>query len=438
MALLGAALFAITWTLRAEPLVPTQHAFLSESLTQNAKILVWRLQTRGMADVKDYIRRMSQKNQVRALLFDETGHIIAGDTSVEGARQLALAASKRDEVEFHISGADLMAARRAVASDGKVYVLFASMPRTMLSVLRVPLSTRVLRISAVIFIGSLVCFALARYLTDPVVKLRAATRRFAEGDLSVRVYPQLGRRRDELADLARDFDAMAAQIAILLNAQRRLLGDVSHELRTPLTRLYLALELARRHAGDGAAPALDRIEREAAQLNELIGQLLMLSRLESGEARPAPLLFDLSAVLLEVVHDAQFEAESTQRKILLEANETCRIHGTPSILRSALENVIRNALRYTLKNSSLEIALHCDEKHAVLTVRDYGPGVPDADLTQIFQPFYRVDDARDREDGGAGLGLAIVERAITSHGGQVRAENALGGGLLVEIQLPVA
>lgn len=437
MALLGVALLAVTWTMRAEPLVPAQHAFLGDALAQNAKIAVWRLKARGKGDVTAYLNRMEQKNQVRALLLDGDGNMLAGSSRIPGARKLARAAAQRDEVEFQISGTALMAARRTVGNDGKIYVLLASMPRSVLAALRVQPGTRLLRISATMLVASLVCFALARYLADPVVKLRDATRRFAAGDLSVRVQPQLGRRRDELADLARDFDAMATQIASLLTAQRRLLGDVSHELRTPLTRLNLALELARRHAGDGAAPALDRIEREAAQLNELIGQLLMLARLESGQAQPAHIVFDLSAMLREVVGDSQFEAEATQRRIQLQSAATCCIHGTPAMLRSALENVIRNALRYTPENSSIEIALHCDETHAVIMVRDHGPGVPAESLTQIFSPFYRVDEARDRQDGGTGLGLAIVERALTSHGGHVKAENAPDGGLLIEMQLPV-
>jgi two-component system sensor histidine kinase CpxA len=355
-----------------------------------------------------------------------------------GAKELARAAAQRDGVEFQISGVDLMAAARATGRDGKVYVLLASMPRSLLSALRVQPGTRLLRICAAILIASLVCFGLARYLTDPVVKLRDATRRFAAGDLSVRVRPQLGRRRDELADLAHDFDAMASQIASLLTAQRRLLGDVSHELRSPLTRLNLALELARRHAGDGAASALDRIEREAAQLNELIGQLLALSRLESSEVKPAHIPFDLAQMLREVVADARFEADATGRTITLQGAETCELHGTPGVLRSALENVIRNALRHTPEKTPVEITLRCVGHVASVSVRDHGSGVPDEALADIFRPFYRVDDARDRQDGGgAGLGLAIAERAVTSHGGQARARNQPDGGLIVEIELPM-
>lgn len=441
MALMGMALLAVTWTTRAEPVVPAQRAFLGDAMKQNAKIAVWRWQKRGKADVNAYLTRMENKARCRAFLLDAEGNFITGPTSIAsdaGIKALARQASKRDEVEFQISGVDLRAAHRARGSDGKTYVLLASMPRSILSALRIEPRTRLLRMGSMMLITGLICFILARYLADPVRKLRDATQRFAAGDLSVRVRPQLGHRRDELADLASDFDAMAAQISTLLTAQRRLLGDVSHELRTPLTRLNLALELARRHAGEGAAPALNRIEHESQQLNALIEQLLVISRLESGDNKPLHVSIDLSQMLREIAADARLEADSAGRQITLQT-EPCTVEGTPALLRSAIENVIRNALHHTPENSDIEICLACEQKAALLTVRDYGPGVPETVLSEIFCPFYRVDDARDRPKGnssGAGLGLAIVERAITSHGGQVRAFNATNGGLVVEIQIP--
>jgi two-component system sensor histidine kinase CpxA len=442
MALMGIALLAVTWTTRAEPVVPAQRAFLGDAMKQNARIAVWRWQKRGKADVNAYLARMENKARCRAFLLDAGGNFITGPTRISsdaGIKALAHQATKRDEVEFQISGVDLRAAHRARGSDGKTYVLLASMPRSILSALRVEPRTRLLRIGSMMLVTGLICFILARYLADPVVKLRHATQRFAAGDLSVRVRPQLGHRRDELADLAGDFDAMATQISSLLTAQRRLLGDVSHELRTPLTRLNLALELARRHAGQDATPALNRIEHEAQQLNALIEQLLALSRLESGDKKPSHVSIDLSQMLSDIVGDSHLEADATCRQITVQA-EDCFVEGIPAILRSAIENVIRNALHHTPENSSIEIRLTCEEKMALLTVRDHGPGVPEMALSEIFRPFYRVDDARDRPkgsaSGGAGLGLAIVERAVTSHSGQVHASNAADGGLVVEIHIP--
>jgi signal transduction histidine kinase len=266
----------------------------------------------------------------------------------------------------------------------------------------------------------------------------------AGGDLSARVGPLLGGRRDELADMGRDFDAMAARIEALVSAQTRLLRDISHELRSPLARLSVALDLARKRAGPEAANHLARIERESARLNEMIGQLLTLSRWEAGAGGSRRQAIDLAALVREVAEDADFEARGQNRAVELVACEGCATAGTPALLRSAVENVVRNAVRHTPESTAVRISLRCardgeggDTGRAVLTVRDEGAGVPAEALAEIFRPFYRVDDARDRESGGTGLGLAITERAVHLHGGTVTAENVAGGGFVVEIRLPL-
>jgi two-component system sensor histidine kinase CpxA len=290
---------------------------------------------------------------------------------------------------------------------------------------------------AMILIGGLFCYWLARYLTSPVAKLRAATRELARGNLSARVVPTLGKRRDELASLAADFDEMAEKIQSLVDSQRRLLGDISHELRSPLARLNVALELARQRSGTEATSALERIQLEAENLNEMIGQLLALTRLESGAEDIRKTEFDLKTLVSEIVKDADFEARARNRKVKLEASDRCSIVGNEQLLRRAVENVVRNAVQYTAEGTEVEVNLACVEQDAaVITVRDHGAGVPENALAEIFRPFYRVDEARDREAGGVGLGLAIAERAVRLHSGNVAATNAPDGGLLVEITLP--
>ncbi len=435
MALMGLALLAVTWTMRAEPVIPPQRSLISDALESNAKVAVWLLESKGQSELVAYLHRMERKARVRAMVFNATGHLVAGK-AVGGAADLARQTARSTDVEFALSGVHILGAHRAAGRGGRIYVLVAAMPRGLLSALQVQPRTRIIRLFAVLCVAGIVCFGLAFYLADPVKKLRAATRRVAAGDLSVRVAPQLGRRRDELADLGRDFDAMAERLAALMGAQRRLLGDVSHELRTPLTRLNLALELARRHAGSDAAPALDRIEREAGQLNELIGQLLTLSRLETGDSASRTEPVNLCEIVREAAADAGLEAKNHCCSIRIVHLDECTIRGDGALLRSALENLLRNALHYAPENSAVEIELRCAEHHAQLSVRDFGPGVPEAHLQNIFRPFFRVDEARDRASGGAGLGLSIVERAITSHGGTVEARNAPGGGLIVTITLP--
>jgi signal transduction histidine kinase len=289
----------------------------------------------------------------------------------------------------------------------------------------------------VALVGALFCYWLARYLTSPVTKLRAATRELARGNLSARVGPAMGNRKDELTSLGADFDLMAEKIELLIKSQRRLLGDISHELRSPLARLNVALELAVQRAGPDAASALERIQREAENLNEMIGQLLALTRLESGTEGLRKTKVDLRQLVAEVVDDADFEARGCSRSVRFETTDQCAVMGIEQLLRRAIENVVRNAVQYTPKDTEVQVSLQKDSSDAVVTVRDRGAGVPESALSKIFLPFYRVDEARDREAGGVGLGLAIAERAVRLHGGKVSAANATDGGLVVTISLPM-
>jgi two-component system sensor histidine kinase CpxA len=229
---------------------------------------------------------------------------------------------------------------------------------------------------------------------------------------------------------------MAARIEALLSAQQRLLRDISHELRSPLARLGVAVGLLRKRTGPEAEGYLARIERESERLNEMIGQLLALSRWEAGAEGVTRVALDLAALVREVAEDADFEARGQGRSVELDECEECRTAGTPALLRSAFENVVRNAVRHTPEGSSASVSLKCQrgkgEGEAVLTVLDKGPGVPEEALKEIFRPFYRVDDSRTRETGGTGLGLANTERAVRLHGG-----NVPGGGFAVEIRLPL-
>jgi two-component system sensor histidine kinase CpxA len=233
---------------------------------------------------------------------------------------------------------------------------------------------------------------------------------------------------------------MAGRVESLVEAQSRLLGDISHELRSPLTRQGVALALARRQAGPEATAALDRIERESQRLNELIGQLLTLSRIESGAERSEKVEIDLAAVIKEVTDDADFEAHGRDRSVQIIKNEPLKINGVPDLVRSAIENVVRNAVRYTDEGTQVDISLTSesvdDHRVAVIKVRDHGKGVPEESIKEIFRPFYRVEDDRDRKTGGAGLGLSIAARAVRLHQGTIKASNATNGGLIVEIRLP--
>lgn len=295
---------------------------------------------------------------------------------------------------------------------------------------------RTLSVFLTLLVTGLISYLLARHLTSPVRQLQVAAQGMAAGDLTTRVAGKVAARRDELGELAHDFNAMANEIERLVTAQKRMLRDVSHELRSPLARLQIALGLARKTAGDHCKKDHDRIEREIERLDELIGQVISLVRLESPGQELNKTTVALDKLLADVVSDAQFEAVSLNKNVLLEAHRAADIQADPELLHRALENVVRNALVYTAEGSVVNVRLQVEGGQQVITVRDQGPGVDESSLGSLFDAFYREADARDRQSGGYGLGLAIAQRAIELHGGQISARNLPEGGLEMEIRLP--
>lgn len=278
----------------------------------------------------------------------------------------------------------------------------------------------------------LLCWALAYHLSSPIRKLQVVVERFGRGDLSTRA---VSRRRDELGALARTFNQMADRIQTLVHAERRLLMDISHELRSPLARLAVAVELGR-NGGDYEA-SLDRIQKEADRLNAMVGELLEITRAEGDPAQRRHEAVPLAELLAEIVEDHRLEADSHGAALRLTVGERCIVDGDAELLRRAVENVVRNAIRYSPPGEAVEIRLSTFEGRAQITVEDRGPGVPQAALPLLFEPFYRVDSDRNRTSGGVGLGLAIARRSVELHGGQIRAENT-SPGLRVSIDLPSA
>ena len=333
---------------------------------------------------------------------------------------------------------------KIVVSVVVVLVLFALAADTATRLLGIPSDAPhniglVVRMGAGLLVVLSLCLWLARHITRPMTRIGAASQQLASGDLATRVGDVVGLRRDELGQLGRDFDAMAARIEALVTAQHRLLRDVSHELRSPLARLSIAVGLARRDAPPATQVQLDRIEHETERLNGLIGQLLALARLDAGIDASRQTVFDLSAVIDEIAADCDFEARATGRGVRIVALESCLVDGVPDLMRSAIENVVRNGIRYTPQGADVDIALRIRRKRAgdqaELCVRDYGGGVPDELLPRIFEPFFRVPGP----DGGAGagLGLAITSRAVQLHGGSTAATNATGGGLAITLSIPI-
>ncbi|RYX80469.1 HAMP domain-containing protein [bacterium] len=299
-----------------------------------------------------------------------------------------------------------------------------------------PDSQMLARFGVIALIMFALCFLLARYISAPARTLRVATHQLAAGDLSTRVGPLMGKRRDELADLGRDFDAMAERIEELVQAQGRLLSDISHELRTPLARLNVAVELAADTADEFTCNYLERIKEESAELDTMIGQLLALQRLESNETEVLKMSINLADLVSHVVEDVDFEAKSRGARVEIKRLDPCDLNGNAELLKSALQNITRNAILHS-GSSKVEVSLEKSDFFVLIIVRDYGTGVPEEALPKLFDPFYRVASDRARQSGGTGLGLSITKRAVEAHDGTVRVCNAEGGGLEFEIHLPL-
>ena len=470
----------VTLAMRPQRDSATWEALRAKALTE----AVQAYEQGGEPVVREYLEDLEQSHHVRAFLFDEQGNELSQRPAPPWAERIARGRAMRRPPGFWAKWMPERFMRQSTTgASGRPFTLVIELPpgpRLFFGPHGVP----GLGLLIAIVSSGVVSYVLARYLTAPVVRLRTATQQLAAGDLTARAEAPPKRRRDEIAELVRDFNGMAPLVGhrvelivreetstelqlsdpsfvqcfvicnkvgewltgnllgpIVVNAQNRLLNDVSHELRSPLARLNVALGLARQRTGPEAQGALERIEREAERLNELIGRLLEIARLESGEEVQKSAV-NLAEMLHEICKDADFEAQSRNCRVKCVIADACIVMGHARLLHSAIENVVRNATRYTREGTEVEIRLEKaqDAKgaEAVVRVADSGPGVPEETLHKLFRPFYRLDDARNRQTGGVGLGLAITERTVRLHGGRVKAANRPEGGLIVEIRLPLA
>ncbi len=392
----------------------------------------------GIDRLEEYLRYLRDTQHIHSMLFDDRGPVVTHPVrpwlveTFQGKRRTADTFLGRLSPHFQTLRTE------GTGPDGHHYTLVTELPPGQ-NALFGPGGVPGLGILIAVLSSGLVCYVLAGYLTSPVLRLRKAAQKLAAGDLSARV-GNVGRSKDEVSQLVHDFDAMAEQIEKLVNTQSRLLKDISHELRSPLARMTVALELARQRTGGEAEGVLDRISLEASRMNELIGSLTTIARLESG-AGAIRKRVQLEEIVEEVARDADFEAQARNCRVEAEILDELPIEGDPALLRSAIENVVRNATRYTREGTTVKVRAEKVQRQnssqALINVTDYGPGVPEEALERIFEPFYRIDDARGRSTGGVGLGLAITDQAVRLHGGSVTASNLPEGGLSVEIRLPL-
>jgi two-component system sensor histidine kinase CpxA len=335
------------------------------------------------------------------------------------------------------------AAPQILGADGGVFtVLLVPRRPSIFGALSLPeISLAIICIALVV--TALTSWWLAQHLSAPIRRIQEGARALAAENLGAsanagrRVSAGLEGRRDELAVLARDFDAMVDQLRANRGATTQLLRDISHELRSPLARMRVALGLARQPPAD-LARQLDRMEREIERLDSLISQVLKLARLHGTDAPFARESFDLDELIEEVVRDANFEGAVKHCSVRLQGAANTAVNGNRDLVRSAIDNVLRNAVRYSPQGMPVDVSVAHPQSGLAILIRDGGPGVPDKDLERIFEPFYRVAESRDRDTGGEGIGLAITAQVMKAHGGSAKAVNCQGGGFEVRLNLPQA
>ena len=433
------ALFLVLAILVVIALRPTREPGIESMGSRVITEAVSAFQNGGEQAAREYLEELQRAQNVHGFVFDSSGREISGRMIFPWIDDMRRTGHIRRHtwIDRFLPERFYRQSQSVQGQDYTLVLEFPPGPRVF-----GPHGIPSLGISIAVISSGLVCYLLAWSLTSPVARLRHATQRLAAGDLTARTGAPVKGRRDELAQLMRDFDRMAERIEALMEAQSRLLKDVSHELRSPLARLSVALGLARQRATPEAESALDRIELEADRLNQLIQRLLTISRLETGTDGIRKARLSLRELVEHIAHDADYEGQGRSCRVFAEPTDEYPVEANPDLLRSAIENVVRNAVRYTAQGTTVEIRLERrigdQGEDIIVRVLDSGPGVPDEALEQIFQPFYRIDDARNRQTGGAGLGLSIADRAVRLHGGRVRASNRPEGGLEVEIRIPAA
>ena len=386
----------------------------------------------GKSRLAEYLQKIEDVSFLQSTLLDSQNRDILGRGVPPGAEHVLAEARATGETQFRIrilwTGASVVD-----GPDGR-YILVAKVLIPYGGLLQGALATAVLGWLLPALAGALLCLLLGRHITAPIRTLQSVAGRIADGDLLVRASPAIGSRRDELGDLARDFDRMADRIQSLLRKQQELLGDISHELRSPLTRLNVSLELVCR----GKTDAVERMRTDLHRLDTLIGQILTLTRLQTGGDRETKTPVNLRLIVESVAEDARFEVEEDGKSVVVSRADDCWLKGDPALLRSCIENVVRNAVYYTKPQTEVTVSLDFvgDSALARIFVADHGDGVPNAALGRIFEPFYRVTEAREHQTGGIGLGLSIAQRIAVVHGGSILARNRAGGGLEMEILLP--
>ena len=400
------------------------------------------LEAGGREGLADWVKSNPTPRAIALFVLDERGSDIL-DRAVPFGLTRTFRRHREHPRRHDFDGRDPRNLRRSrphpqlVAADGSVYTLFVVPSRGSHSVGTVADPRWLLFVIALVVSGTVSWF-LATTISGPVRKLRDATVALAGGDLAVRVADSVGKRRDELGMLGRDFDSMAENLQGAATRQTELSRNISHELRSPLARMRVAIELAKQKSGDLAE--FERLDNEAERIDDLIGQILSYTKLDaSPETGPEPI--DLAGLTREVVENVNYECKAegiNGVSVVAQIDASPVVHGHADALTSAIENVVRNAVHHSPPDSEVKICLAREGDKVLIDVKDSGPGVDEAELSRLFEPFFRTRESAESKDArGTGLGLAIAERAVSVNGGTISARNHVDGGLLVRVYLPL-
>jgi two-component system sensor histidine kinase CpxA len=418
--------------------VPSKwHASLADTTRFFGTAAVRAFERGGAPAAVGYIHALSEDAHIHGCVFDASGKELAGESCAE-LSGLAARVVHGDPSPQDMRRGLTRIAVFVTGPDGRTFIYASELLSGPGAAFGMSPEVVLLRSGVAFIVSGLVCYFLTRYLTAPILRLRAIAQLISAGQLGMRAEATLESRRDEFGDLVRDFNLMASKTESLISSQRQLMYDVSHELRSPLARMNVALDLLHRRIGDDSA--LRYMETDLRRLNEMITRLLTVAKLDAANALQSHVRVNLTELVSSIALDAEFEAQEKGNRVVMLPVADLVVLGDPNLLRSAVENVLRNAMRYTSPGSAVEVALQATQeinsKGVIIAVRDHGKGVPESDLTNIFKPFYRVTDAQGSESTGAGLGLAITERIVKLHEGKIRAINESDGGLRVEMVFP--
>lgn len=410
-------------------------SFLGDEVVASGSSALALYNTGGPAALSQYFDELKEVNGIEAWLIGPDDKDVLGHGIPDSVRRIAQRATKLRLPVAEVRGFQFTAAVKLERGGQPVIAAFSRrisrQPQANLATPEIPFRYLAGLLAAILF-----SYILSKLIAAPIEDLRQCMRQYSGGTTALTLPPKLSARKDELGDLAREFDQMRQRIEGLLQRQQQLIADISHELRSPLTRLAVATEIAL-DSVDREPELLERITREVSHLEALIQQLLRLAELENQSGYRNNHAVSLTDVLAVVTENAEFEAEAGRKRVLYERPPSeLFVLGDEFLIASALENILRNAIRYTPLHSTVTVSVSSHLDSTVLVrFRDHGPGVPVHALPDIFRPFYRVGTARDRDGGGAGLGLSIVQRSVMVCGGSISASNHEDGGLVIDVRL---